>query len=183
MASRSISSRRPKNHKVDLPDAFADLFKPFRYKAFYGGRGSGKSHAMATALVLLAAQRPLRVLAAREIQRSIRDSAKRLLDDRIVALGLQKRFTSTETEIRARNGSLILFAGLGQNPDQHQIHGRASTSPGSRRPTPSRSARSTFWCRPSVKPGSELWFAWNPRHESDPVDADVPPRGRRATTR
>lgn len=68
MASRSASSRRLKRLEVALPEAFRGLFRPFRYKAFYGGRGSGKSHAMATALVLLAAQRPLRILAAREIQ-------------------------------------------------------------------------------------------------------------------
>ncbi len=88
MASRSASSRPPTEREIALPEAFRPLFVPSRYKAFYGGRGSGKSHAVATALVLMAAERPLRILAAREIQRSIRDSSKRLLDDRIAALGL-----------------------------------------------------------------------------------------------
>ena len=119
MASRSASSRRRlRKLEIELPDAFRALFRPCRYKAFYGGRGSGKSHSMATALVLKAAQAPLRVLAARETQKSIRDSSKRLLDDRIAALGLGRAFASTETEIRARNGSLFLFDGRGQNPDQ-----------------------------------------------------------------
>ena len=110
MGSRSASSPPRRRLDVRLPDAFRDLFRPYRYKAFYGGRGSGKSHSMATALLLLAAQKPLRVLAAREVQKSIRDSSKRLLEDRIGALGLDRRFTATENEIRSANGSLFLFA-------------------------------------------------------------------------
>ena len=32
--------------------------------------------------------------------------------------------------------------------------------------------RSLEMLRPTIrKPGSELWFSWNPRHASDPVDA------------
>src|ERR1700712_2929306 len=117
MRSPSASSHRPTRRDIELPEAFRALFKPARYKAFFGGRGSGKSHAMATALVLLAAQKPLRILAARQYQRSIRDSSKRLIDDRIEALGLLQRFKSTETDIQGRNGSLVLFAGLASNPE------------------------------------------------------------------
>ena len=53
MASRSGSSppRRRTDREIHLAEAFRPLFRPARYKAFYGGRGSGKSYAMATALV------------------------------------------------------------------------------------------------------------------------------------
>ena len=171
MASRSGSSRRlSKNREIHLPDAFQDLFRPFRYKAFYGGRGSGKSYAMATALVLLSAQKPLRVLAAREIQRSIRDSAKRLLDDRIRTLGLSRRYTSTETEIRSSNGSLFLFAGLGQNPES--IKSMEGIDIAWIEEADTIAQRSLDVLVPTIrKPNSELWFAWNPRHPTDPVDA------------
>jgi phage terminase large subunit len=47
-----------------LPAAFQGLFEPHRYKAFHGGRGSAKSHSFATALVILAAQKPLRIVCA-----------------------------------------------------------------------------------------------------------------------
>lgn len=155
---------------VELPDAFRALFLPFRYKAFYGGRGSGKSHAMATALVLLAAQKPLRILAAREIQKSIRDSSKRLLDDRIAALGLGRTFSSTENEIKAPNGSLFLFAGLGHNPDQ--IKSMEGIDIAWVEEADTISQRSLDILVPTIrKPGSELWFSWNPRHATDPVDA------------
>ncbi|UDL93961.1 PBSX family phage terminase large subunit [Lichenihabitans sp. PAMC28606] len=169
MALRSASSRRLKRLEITLPEAFRKLFQPFRYKAFYGGRGSGKSHAMATALVLLSAQKPLRILAARETQQSIRESSKRLLDDRIQALGLTTRFTSTETEIKASNGSRFLFAGLGHNPDQ--IKSMEGIDIAWIEEADTISQRSLDILVPTIrKPNSELWFSWNPRHASDPVD-------------
>ena len=169
MASRFASSRLQRNLEIELPQAFRELFRPARYKAFYGGRGSGKSHSIATALVLLASQRPLRVLAAREIQRSIRDSSKRLLDDRIAALGLGRRFRSTETAIRGRNGSLFLFAGLRSNPES--IKSMEGIDIAWVEEAASVSQCSLDILIPTIrKPGSELWFSWNPRHASDPVD-------------
>lgn len=59
---------------VEIPDIFAGLFEPHRYKVFYGGRGSGKSWAAARALVHLAHHKPLRVVCAREFQNSIEES-------------------------------------------------------------------------------------------------------------
>ena len=73
---------------ASMPAAFRGLFEPHRYKVFYGGRGGGKSRAFARALLLTGVQRPVRVLCAREVQNSIRDSVKRLLDDEIGRLGL-----------------------------------------------------------------------------------------------
>ena len=66
-----------------IPAAFAELFRPHRYKVVYGGRGGGKSRSFARALLIIGTQRTVRVLCAREIQLSIRDSVKRLLDDEI----------------------------------------------------------------------------------------------------
>lgn len=100
--------------KVDagFPEALRFLFSPSRYKVLYGGRGSGKSWSVARALLLLAAQKPLRILCAREVQRSIRDSVHRLLSDQIEALGLSGFYEILEAEIRGKNGSLFLFTGL-----------------------------------------------------------------------
>jgi phage terminase large subunit len=168
--SRSASSRRSKTRDIELPEAFRDLFRPARYKAFYGGRGSGKSHAMATALVLLAAQMPLRILSARQFQRSIRDSSKRLIDDRIEALGLVQKFRSTETEIAGPKGSLFLFAGLATNPES--IKSMEGIDIAWVEEAATISQRSLDILIPTIrKPGSELWFSWNPRLASDPVDA------------
>lgn len=156
--------------KVQLPDAFSGLFQPHRYKAFYGGRGSAKSHSIATALVLSAARQPLRVLCAREVQKSIRDSVKRLLDDKIRDCGLEGFYTSTDTEIRGKNGSLFVFAGLQGNANGiRSLEGidRAWVEEAS---TVSQSSLTTL--TPTIrKDGSEIWFSWNPRNATDPVDA------------
>ena len=73
---------------VQVPQAFAELFLPRRYKVFYGGRGGGKSWAFADVLITVALKRRLRVLCARELQVSIKDSVHKLLSDRIEARGL-----------------------------------------------------------------------------------------------
>lgn len=100
---------------VQFPKKLQCLFKPKRHKVAHGGRGSAKSWGFARALLILAAQKPLRVLCAREVQKSIKDSVHRLLTDQIQALGLGASYEVFETEIRGRNGSLFLFAGLAQH--------------------------------------------------------------------
>ena len=174
------------NTRVELPDWASVLFdEALRNIAVRGGRGGGKSRSIASALVLRAAQRPLRILCAREIQKSIKDSVKRLLDDEIERAGLRAFFTSTDTEIRGANGSLFLFVGLRTNIDSVKsmegidvcwIEEAQSVSQGS-----------LDVLIPTVrKPGSQLVFSWNPRLETDPVDAmfcgaTMPPRSKLLT--
>ncbi|MEM1048181.1 MAG: PBSX family phage terminase large subunit [Pseudomonadota bacterium] len=156
---------------IKVPDAFRELFGPSRYKAFYGGRGSGKSHSFAIAAEVRAAEKPLRILCAREVQRSIKDSVKQLLDDKIEALGLARFFQSTRDEIRGANGSKFLFAGL-QDMSVDQIKSFEGIDIVWVEEAQTISARSLEVLIPTIrKPGSELWFSWNPRHASDPVDA------------
>lgn len=166
--------------RVELPSVFEDLWKPARYKAYYGGRGSAKSHSFAQALVIQAAQSPKRVLCAREIQKSIKDSVKRLLDDKIAASGLSGFYTSTETEIRGANGSLFVFGGLRTNADSIKSLEGIDICWVEEANTVSQSSLDILI--PTIrKPDSELWFSWNPRYATDPVDAmfrgDAPPPG------
>ena len=98
--------------RLQLPTKLSGLFQPKRYKVMHGGRGGGKSWAVAAALLVLAADRPLRILCAREVQKSMRDSVHRLLKDTIVRLGIESFFEVLDAEIRGLNGSLILFSGL-----------------------------------------------------------------------
>jgi phage terminase large subunit len=155
---------------LQIPRQFKPLFQPARYKAFYGGRGSGKSHSFALALILLGYQKPLRVLCAREIQKSIKDSVKRLLDDKIAAAGLTEFYTSTDTEIRGKNGTLFLFAGLRTHVDSIKSLEGIDIAWVEEAATVSQSSIDTLV--PTIrKPGSEIWFSWNPRYEKDPVDA------------
>ena len=101
--------------KAQFPDKLNFLFEPHRYKVAYGGRGSGKSWSMARALLIKAANEPTRVLCAREIQKSIKQSVHTLLNDQIQALGLGAFYEVLEAEIRGINGSTFSFTGLATN--------------------------------------------------------------------
>lgn len=161
---------------VQLPSAFEYLFAthaddglPVRYRAAYGGRGSGKSHSFAAALLLKAAQNPLRIGCYREIQKSIRDSVKRLLDDKIRDMGLSEFYESTDTEIRGANGSLFVFGGLRSNPDA--VKSTEGLDIGAVFEANKVSQRSWDLLIPTVrKEGSEIWAEWNPEFATDPVD-------------
>lgn len=154
---------------AEIPKAFRGLFKPHRYKAFHGGRGSAKSHSFAAALVIMAAQKPMRIVCAREIQKSIRDSVKQLIEDKIAALSLGHLFDILDTEIRGKNGSRFMFVGMWRNPDAVKSLEGADIFWGEE--ASAFSDRSIRMIRPTLrKPGSELWFSWNPEHDHDPVD-------------
>lgn len=98
--------------RIEFPVKLRGLFEPRRFKVLYGGRGGAKSWSVAMALLVLGSNRPLRILCAREVQKSMRDSVHRLLSDQIAALGLGGFYDVLDTEIRGANGTLILFAGL-----------------------------------------------------------------------
>lgn len=98
--------------RLQLPEKLAGIWQPKRYKVMHGGRGGGKSWSVASVLLVMAAERPLRILCAREVQKSMRDSVHRLLKDAVVRLGLESFFEVLDTEIRGANGSLFLFTGL-----------------------------------------------------------------------
>lgn len=161
---------------VQLPEAFrflwatqADDGKPVRTRAAFGGRGSAKSHSFALALILKAAERKLRVGCYREVQRSIRDSVKRLLDDKIGAAGLKDFYQSTDAEIRGANGSLFIFNGLRTNPDA--VKSTEGLDIAAVFEANKVSQRSWDLLIPTVRaPGSEIWAEWNPEFPTDPVD-------------
>lgn len=176
--SRSSSNVQTITLNVELPEAFDFLFQPARYKAAYGGRGSAKSHSFAEALIVTAAQRPYRTLCCRETQTSIRDSVKRLLDDKIKSTGFQSFYTSTDSEIRGANGSLFIFAGLRNSIEAIKSMEGIDRVWIEEAQTVSKSSLDVLI--PTIrKPGSELWFSWNPKLKTDPVDAmfrcDNPP--------
>ena len=87
----------------------------YTYFVSYGGRGSGKSVAFTDALVVEASLRPVRVLIARQLQNSIKESTKKDVEEAIKARGLDNFFQILETEIRGLNGSKFIFRGLQNN--------------------------------------------------------------------
>ncbi|MGH7745327.1 MAG: PBSX family phage terminase large subunit [Candidatus Dormibacteria bacterium] len=100
------------NQMIEFPPKLECLFRPSRYKVLHGGRGAAKSWGIARALLVRAAEKPIRVLCAREVQKSITDSVHKLLSDQVHSMGLGAFFRITDTQIRGINGSEFFFAGI-----------------------------------------------------------------------
>jgi phage terminase large subunit len=159
---------------------FLPLLEPARYKGAHGGRGSGKSHFFAEALVeRCMLQSGTRVACVREVQRSLKNSVKLLVEDKIRSLGLSRYFETLEAEIKTPGGGVIIFQGM-QNHTADSIKSLEGFDIAWVEEAQSLSQRSLDLLRPTIrKVGSEIWFSWNPNKPSDPVDAllrgDSPP--------
>lgn len=152
--------------QVDFPDKLQCLFKPARYKVLYGGRGGAKSWGIARALLIHGAGSKKLIFCGREIQKSIKESVKRLLENQIEALGLKDFYEVLKDEIRGRNGTEFIFGGLRHNIDNIKslegadiawIEEASNVSAGS-------------WDKlvPTLrKDGSEIWVSFNPELEED----------------
>lgn len=98
--------------QVDFPEKLGFLFEPSRYKVAYGGRGSAKSWSFARALLVKGKSKKHRILCAREVQKSIKDSVHKLLSDQIQVMGMGDFYEVIENAIRGKNGTEFAFAGL-----------------------------------------------------------------------
>lgn len=155
---------------LDTPRVFLPLLNSARYKGVHGGRGSGKSHFFAELLLERCLVDRIRAVCIREVQKSIKQSVKLLLDDKIKAMGLEGEFTSLSTEIRCNNGSLITFQGM-QDHTADSIKSLEGYDIAWCEEAQAISERSIRLLRPTIrKEGSELWFSWNPDNDTDPVD-------------
>lgn len=156
--------------QIQTPRAFVPLLVPARYKGAYGGRGSAKSHFFAGQAINRCVADTTRVVCIREVQNSIKDSVRQLLVDKISALGVGHLFECTRDEIRGSNGSLIIFRGM-NDANADNIKSLEGYDIAWVEEAHTLSQKSLRLLRPTIrKDGSELWFSWNPRHKSDPVD-------------
>ena len=157
--------------RISVPRKLKPLLGPKRYKGAYGGRGGAKSHFFAEQVVLRCLVRPTRVVCIREVQNSIKDSVRQLLIDKIEKLGVSTAFEVLESEIRGPNGSLIVFKGM-QSYNAANIKSLEAYDIAWVEEAQTLSQHSLDLLRPTLrKEGSELWFSWNPRFKTDPVDA------------
>lgn len=144
------------------------LFKPAhsRYRVLYGGRGGAKSWAVARALLIKAAERPIRILCAREFQTSIRDSVHKLLSDQIVEMGLLELYEVTQAAIRGTNGSEFAFVGLKNNVANVKSYEGIDICWVEEAQTVSRNSWNILI--PTIrKEESEIWITFNPELEND----------------
>ncbi len=166
--------------RLEVPRKLKPLLYPSRYKGAYGGRGGAKSHFFAEQALARCIADVTRVVCIREVQNSIKDSVRQLLIDKISKLGVESEFEALETEIRSRNGSLIVFKGM-QAYNADNIKSLEAYDIAWVEEAQTFSQRSLDLLRPTLrKSGSELWFSWNPRFKTDPVDKffrKSPPEG------
>jgi len=152
--------------RVTIADKFQPLFKPKRYKIFFGGRGGLKSWTFAQALEIKGAQNPTRILCTRELQGSIRESVHKLLSDTASRLNFDNFYDIEQRTITGKNGTGIIFEGLKNNTTKIK----------------SMEGIDIVWCEeaeaiteyswdlliPTIrKPGSEIWISFNPADEMD----------------
>lgn len=149
---------------------FQPLLKPARFKGAYGGRGSGKSHFFAELLLDEMLLEPTRAVGLREIQKSIDQSSKLLIADKIRVHNLGGAFTIRDSYIECYNGGIITFQGM-QNRTAEAARGLEGYRIAWFDEAHRASAMSLGILRPTMRaPNSEMWFSWNPLSPMDPVD-------------
>ena len=165
---------------IETAPIFEPLLQPSRYKGAHGGRGSGKSHFFAELLVERAMLNPgIRAVCIRETQKSLDQSAKRLVEDKIMAHGLSDYFHITQNTIKTPGDGIIIFQGM-QNHTADSIKSLEGYDVSWVEEAQTLSQRSLDMLRPTIrKDGSELWFSWNPDQPDNPVEflrgEDAPP--------
>jgi len=153
---------------------FEPLLEPSRYKAAHGGRGSGKSHFFAEQLIEDALAEPgMLSVCVREVQKSLKDSAKRLIESKLIEFGLGEAdgFKVFNEKIETPGDGIILFQGM-QDHTAESIKSLEGFKRAWIEEAQTLSTTSLTLLRPTIRAdGSEIWASWNPRRKSDPVDA------------
>jgi len=157
--------------EIPTPRVFVPLLKPARYKGAHGGRGSGKSHFFAELGIRRCLNRPgSRGVCIREVQKTLKESAKRLIEDKIRALGVGHLFDVQADRIITPGDGVVLFQGM-QDHTAESIKSLEGFDWAWGEEAQTLSARSLELLRPTIRADdSELWFSWNPRNQNDPID-------------
>lgn len=170
--------------RIDTAEVFEPLLLPARYKGAYGGRGSGKSQFFGGLGPEDALRFPgeagegLRMVCIREVQKSLKHSAKSLIEAKLQEFGLGEKdgFKVYTDVIKTPGDGLIIFQGM-QDHTADSIKSLEGFHRAWVEEAQSLSAFSLSLLRPTIRweddrrgLTSELWFSWNPRRKSDAVD-------------
>ena len=155
------------NIDIELPEKLVELlFTPARYKVAYGGRGSAKSWSYAKSLLTLGRIKKEKILCAREIQKSIKDSVHAVLKNQIDRMKLSDFYKVQETTIIGKNGTEFIFAGLKHNIDNIKSMEGITKAWVSEAHNVSKSSWDKFI--PTIREeNSEIWIDFNPELEDD----------------
>lgn len=156
---------------IDTPRAFKPLLHPARYKGAHGGRGSGKSHFFAEKLVEdCLAEKGMLAVCIREVQKTLAQSSKRLIENKIETLGVGHKFRVFNDKIETPGDGVIIFQGM-QDHTAESIKSLEGFQRAWLEEAQSISTRSLSLLRPTIRAaGSEIWASWNPRRKTDAID-------------
>lgn len=160
-----------KTLQIETARVFEPLLHPARYKGAWGGRGSGKSHFFAEMIVDDHYRNPgFRSVCIREVQKNLKESAKKLIEDKIQALGLGRAFEIQHDQIKTPGDGLIIFQGM-QDSNAESVKSFEAFNRAWIEEAQTLSARSLSLLRPTIRAeGSEIWASWNPRRKTDAID-------------
>ena len=166
--------------EIKTAPVFEPLLNPSaRYKACYGGRGSGKSFFFAEYIIERSLVQKLDIVCIREVQKSLNQSVKKLLEYHIQSLDVGHLFEVQEAVIKSKKGGKIIFLGMSTSTAE-SIKSLEGYDIAWVEEAQSLSQRSIDLLRPTIrKESSEILFSWNPNQATDPVDVllrgDNPP--------
>lgn len=164
--------------EFETAEVFEPLLGPSRYKGAWGGRGSGKSHFFATKLIEDCMAEPgesgegMRAVCIREVQKDLAQSSKLLIESKLQAHGIGEAhgFKVFRDVIETPGDGLMIFKGM-QDYTADSIKSLEGFKRAWWEEAQSASGTSLNMLRPTLRAaGSELWFSWNPRRKTDPVD-------------
>jgi len=162
---------------IKVAPIYEPLLKQSRYKAIYGGRGKGGSHFFADQVIAYSMSEKMDIVCLREIQLSLNQSVKKLIEDKIVKHGLSAYFRVLDSHIESVHGGRISFFGM-QNHTSDSIKSLEGYRVAYIEEAASFSQRSLDLLRPTIRWEdkergliSEIWAVWNPYKCTDPIDA------------
>jgi phage terminase large subunit len=157
---------------LDIPTArvFQPLLKPARYKGAHGGRGSGKSQFFGDLWLDENVREKIDTVCLRETLKSLEFSVKKLLESKIQTFNAGAYFDVQDRRIFTTNGGVTIFEGM-QNHTADSIKSLEGFDRAWFAEAQRASDKSLTLLRPTIrKPGSQLWFDWNPDEATDPID-------------
>jgi phage terminase large subunit len=163
------------NIGFEYPEIFEPFLEPHRYKVAEGGRGGAKSHFFANLMVQEVFLHGKRGLCCREVQGSIKESVKALIQDKIREQGLSEWFQIKESEILCLcNEGKISFSGLRQQGQDRTAADNLKSYEGYDlcwvEEAQNVSKMSLDLLLPTIrKIGSEFWFSYNRKVDKEPV--------------
>ena len=166
------------------PSLASSREQDIRNIAVYGGRAGGKSETFGRTLVKLGTQQTLLILCCREVQNSIADSSKGVLENAIREEGLSYFYTIRRNEIEGMNGTRFIFRGLSNRTDE-QLRSIVGIDIAWIEEAQAVSEESWHKLTATVrKERSQIWVSFNPHRATDIVyrmfvsTPKLPPRSR-----